>query len=55
MQSPVDPQSALQQTTLEGGLVAYACPALGGHWIPAENYWRWQNSLPDAEDLPDPE
>ena len=50
MQSPVGTHRKLTPITLEEGLDAYRCPESGGHWIPAENYWKWQRSLPATDD-----
>jgi len=46
MQSPVGSNRQLERVELEEGLVAYRCPETGGHWVPAQNYWKWQQSRP---------
>ena len=48
MLSPVGSKQPLERVELEEGLVAYRCPETGGHWIPAPNYWKWQQSRPPA-------
>jgi Zn-finger nucleic acid-binding protein len=50
MNSPLENHLPLESVTLTEGLKAYRCPETGGHWIPAENYWLWQRSLPSAAD-----
>ena len=50
MKSPIGNYSTLQAVTLEEGLKAFECPETHGHWIPAENYWKWQRNLPAALD-----
>lgn len=49
MKSPVGSHQALEQVTLDGGLIAYRCPETGGHWIPLENYWKWQRTSSSDE------
>lgn len=49
MQSPLGKHQGLERVELERGLVAFRCPETGGHWIPAENYWRWHGTQPAAE------
>lgn len=49
MKSPVKSHQPLEQVSLEEGLLAYRCPETGGHWIPLENYWKWQHSKPSVE------
>lgn len=46
MQSPLAHYKRLERIELEPGLIAFCCPETGGHWIPAENYWRWRSTLP---------
>lgn len=46
MQSPLAHHKRLERVELEPGLTAFRCPETGGHWIPAENYWRWRSTLP---------
>ena len=46
MLSPVGSKQPLERMELEEGLVAYRCPETGGHWVPAKNYWKWQQSRP---------
>lgn len=46
MISPVDSKSRMSRVELEPGLVAYRCPASGGHWLPYQNYWRWLSQQP---------
>lgn len=46
MISPVDSKSRMNRVELEPGLVAYRCPASGGHWLPYQNYWRWLSQQP---------
>lgn len=46
MQSPLAHHKRLERVELEPGLTAFRCPETGGHWIPAENYWRWRSKLP---------
>ena len=50
MNSPLGNHLPLEPITLAAGLKAYRCPETGGHWIPAENYWQWQRSLPAEAD-----
>lgn len=50
MRSPLGDHLPLEPVTFAEGLKAYRCPETGGHWIPAENYWLWQRSLPPATD-----
>jgi len=50
MNSPLGEHLPLEPITITAGLKAYCCPATGGHWIPAENYWLWQRSLPPEAD-----
>lgn len=56
MQSPIGNHRPLEKVQLEEKLFAWRCPESGGHWIPAESYWKWRGSLPPAEerDLADP-
>lgn len=49
MKSPVKSHQLLEQVTLEEGLLAYRCPETGGHWIPLENYWKWQHRSSSIE------
>ncbi len=42
MYSPLHPDTALIRTQLEPGLDAFKCPKSGGHWIPLESYFIWQ-------------
>ena len=49
MQSPVGSHATLDSIELDSGLEAYRCPETGGHWIPAENYWRWRSAVPGQE------
>jgi len=49
MQSPLAHHLRLESIELEPGLTAFRCPETGGHWIPAESYWRWRSKLPAAE------
>ncbi|MBN8418157.1 MAG: hypothetical protein J0L73_04510 [Verrucomicrobia bacterium] len=46
MLSPLAHHKRLERVELEPGLTAFRCPETGGHWIPAENYWRWRCTLP---------
>lgn len=46
MQSPLAHHKRLERVELEPGLIAFRCPETGGHWIPAQNYWRWRSTLP---------
>ncbi len=46
MQSPLAHHKRLERVELESGLTAFRCHETGGHWIPAENYWRWRSTLP---------
>lgn len=48
MQSPLARHKRLQRVELEPDLIAFRCPETGGHWIPAESYWRWRSKLPEA-------
>lgn len=41
----------MEPIDLEPGLHAFRCPVSNGVWIPADSYWRWQESL---EKLPHP-
>lgn len=50
MLSPLGNHPALQPVALEEGLEAFQCPETNGHWIPAENYWKWQRNLPSVTD-----
>ncbi len=49
MQSPLGSHKGLERVELESGLIAFRCPETGGHWIPAENYWRWHGTQPATE------
>lgn len=49
MKSPVQSHQSLEQVTLGNGLIAYRCPETSGHWIPLENYWKWQRRTPATE------
>lgn len=49
MLSPLAHHKRLERVELEPGLTAFRCPETGGHWIPAENYWRWRSKLPAIE------
>lgn len=53
MQSPLGSHQTLERVELESGLIAFRCPETGGHWIPAEHYWRWHGTQPEEERLPD--
>ena len=46
MLSPLAHHKRLERVELESGLTAFRCPETGGHWIPAENYWRWRSKQP---------
>lgn len=46
MLSPLAHHKRLERVELEPGLTAFRCPETGGHWIAAENYWRWRSTLP---------
>jgi Zn-finger nucleic acid-binding protein len=54
MQSPLGSHKGLERVELERGLIAFRCPETGGHWIPAENYWRWQSTQTAVELADDP-
>lgn len=47
MRSPVGHHPRLERIELEQGLIAYRCPESGGHWIRAEQYWKWHSTLKD--------
>ena len=49
MQSPLGSHKGMEHVELEPGLAAYRCPETGGHWLPVENYQRWQVKQPPAE------
>lgn len=49
MRSPLGGHPALEQVELDRGLIAFRCPETGGHWIPAESYWRWYGTQPATE------
>ncbi len=51
MNSPVAQHQPLEKVTLEEGLTAWRCPESGGHYIKAEDYWKWQrqSGLDDEE------
>lgn len=54
MKSPVGRRPLLEETTLDEGLVAYACPEGGGVYITLQNYWDWLKLQPERlEHLPD--
>jgi Zn-finger nucleic acid-binding protein len=53
MRSPVGSHQALEQVELDRGLIAFRCPETGGHWIPAESYWRWHSAQPAEEPPPE--
>ena len=36
----------MEQVPLEGGLSAWRCRDSGGHYIPADAYWRWLHRQP---------
>lgn len=50
MNSPIGNHLPLEPVTLTEGLKAFRCTETGGHWIPAENYWQWQRTLPEQAD-----